>query len=483
METSTQHIEQMVESRLNSIKKIVDLDPGVVTGLAKFIIAAKDEELFRMSPYWYADKVGMEPQKAINLFLYATHAGLLEFNWGVLCPSCGAFLSTKSGLRWLKSGEHCSLCALPFEANLDEEIEVAFTISPSVRPIRFHNLENLDFEKDGMFVFFSSSIALYPEVHKVVHGSFHSSFQVESGKISELELDLENDHYVLMAPVTHSTGHIPVGNENDKHFAEFELLLDGQITPETIPLGPGPAKIYVHNRTKEKVVVGLLKDARIAPFDNETREYPIQPLFSISPYLRGKQLISNQIFRDLFHAESIPSGGGLEFKSMTFLFTDLKGSTAMYDRIGDFQAYSLVNAHFALLRGIIAAEGGAVIKTMGDAIMASFAAPVGAVIAAQLMLREMKNLGLGEDLILKIGVHSGPTLAVSANNQLDYFGQTVNIANRVQSQANPGEIIITEPVYSASEVRDLLDVKKLAAAPEQVSLKGVAEDISFFRLH
>jgi class 3 adenylate cyclase len=343
-------------------------------------------------------------------------------------------------------------------------------------------LEDLDFEKDGMFVFFSTSIALNPETHKVVHGSFQSSYQIEAGATLEIEMELQKEHYILMAPVTHSTGHIPVEEGNDDHEAEFELLMDGQIAPEISPLGSGAATIRVHNRTKQKVVVGLLKDTHLAPFDNETREYPIQPLFSISPYLRGKQLISNQIFRDLFHAESIPTGGGLEFKSMTFLFTDLKGSTAMYDRIGDFQAYSLVNAHFALLRGIIAAQGGAVIKTMGDAIMASFADPVGAVIAAQLMLREMKNLGLGEDLILKIGIHCGPTLAVSANNQLDYFGQTVNIANRVQSQANPGEIIITEPVYSASEVRDLLGVEKLTAAPEQVSLKGVAEDISFFRL-
>ncbi|MCH7663169.1 MAG: hypothetical protein IH859_04780 [Chloroflexi bacterium] len=483
MQTSSQHIEQIVTSRLNSIKKIVDLDAGMVSGLSEFIIAAKDEELFRMSPYWYADKVGIEPQKVIDLFLYATHAGIFEFNWGVLCPSCGAFLSTKSGLRWLKSGEHCSLCALPFQSNLDEEIEVAFTISPTVRTIRFHDLENLDFEKDGMFVFFSSSIALFPEVHKVVHGSFHSSFQVESGESTEIELDLADDHYVLMAPVTHSTGHIPVSAENEGHIAEFELLLDGQITPETIPLAHGHAKIVVNNRTKEKVVVGLLKDARIAPFDNETREYPIQPLYSIKPFLTGKKLISNQVFRDLFHAESIPAGSGLEFKSLTFLFTDLKGSTEMYDRIGDFQAFSLVNTHFGLLRGIIAAGGGSVVKTMGDAIMATFAEPLSAVNAAQLMLREITKMGLGEDLVLKIGIHSGPTLAVAANNQLDYFGQTVNISNRVQSVANPSEIVITEAVYSSPDVKGFFEAEKRILAPEKMDLKGVSDEIYLYRMN
>ncbi|MEK6256246.1 MAG: adenylate/guanylate cyclase domain-containing protein, partial [Chloroflexota bacterium] len=288
-------------------------------------------------------------------------------------------------------------------------------------------------------------------------------------------------HHILMAPITHSTGHIAVGDEDKGHLAEFELLLDGQIAPERIPLAPGEGVIRVHNRTKSKVVVGLLKEDGMVPHDNATREYPIQPLFSTSPFLTGKQLISNQVFRDLFHAERIPAGGGLEFKNLTFLFTDLKSSTEMYDRIGDFQAYSLVNTHFALLRGIIAAQGGAVVKTMGDAIMATFAEPENAVKAAKLMLREMKSIGLGEELVLKIGIHSGPTLAVAANNQLDYFGQTVNISNRVQSVANPGEIVITEAVYSAPRVKELL-AKELLSTTEKVELKGVSEEISFCRV-
>ena len=477
----TDSIKGIITSRFNSIQKSVELNEDLIVCLADFISTAKDEELFRTSPYRFAEKYEVDPLQAVDLFLYATHAGILEFNWGTLCPSCGAFLSSKSGLRWLRSGEHCSLCALPFDSNKDEEIEVAFTVSPAVRKIRFHDLKNLDFEKDGMFVFFSSNIALFPEVHKVIHGSFHSSYQIEEGETRDIELEMVDQHHTLMAPATHSTGHVPVGEEADGHLAEFEILLDGQITPETIPLAKGPGVMRVHNRTKEQVVLGLLKDDRIAPFPNEEREYPIKPLFSTTPFLTGKQLISNQVFRDLFHAESVPSGGGLEFKNMTFLFTDLKESTAMYDRIGDFQAYSLVNTHFGLLRGIIAGHGGAVVKTMGDAIMATFAEPERAVRAAKMMLQEMKSLGLGEELILKIGIHSGPTLAVSANNQLDYFGQTVNIANRVQAMADPGEIVITEPVCAAQKVREMV-VESCEGGVEEVLLKGVSEEVAFYRV-
>jgi len=58
--------------------------------------------------------------------------------------------------------------------------------------------------------------------------------------------------------------------------------------------------------------------------------------------------------------------------SLTFLFSDLKGSTALYDRVGDLVAFDLVNEHFRLLQEIIASERGAVVKTIGDAVMATF---------------------------------------------------------------------------------------------------------------
>src|SRR6185312_3715437 len=98
--------------------------------------------------------------------------------------------------------------------------------------------------------------------------------------------------------------------------------------------------------------------------------------------------------------------------SLTFLFTDLKGSTALYDRVGDIKAYDLVREHFDLLNKIVAAEEGAVVKTIGG---------VG---------HDGKDEGQGEDLLLKIGIHEGPCLAVMLNDRQDYFGQTVNIAAR-----------------------------------------------------
>ena len=78
------------------------------------------------------------------------------------------------------------------------------------------------------------------------------------------------------------------------------------------------------------------------------------------------------------------------------------------------------------------------VKTIGDAVMATFPAPDRALAAALRMREAIGGVGSEtrhEDLLLKIGIHEGPCLAVMLNDRLDYFGQTVNIAARVQGLA------------------------------------------------
>ncbi len=218
----------------------------------------------------------------------------------------------------------------------------------------------------------------------------------------------------------------------------------------------------------------------MAPYTPEQRAVAAS-IYTLTPYLTGKELINSQTFRDLFRTESIPPAGGLELKNLTLLFTDIKGSTAMYDRLGDFNAYALVREHFASLRGIISAQHGAIVKTMGDSIMASFSDPASALEAA-CQMRQQTQTASGEELIIKIGIHAGPCIAIETNEQLDYFGQTVNIASRVQDVAQAGEIVCTEAVYHAPEVTEVIKRAGLRVNPDQALLKGVGNPLTFYRL-
>ena len=168
---------------------------------------------------------------------------------------------------------------------------------------------------------------------------------------------------------------------------------------------------------------------------------------------------------------------------MTFLFTDLKGSTAMYERLGDLNAYALVRQHFALLDAAAQRHSGAVVKTIGDAVMAVFSHPTEAIAAALHILEQIDRYNRehgGPAIILKIGGHCGPSIAVTLNDNLDYFGQTVNVAARVQSLAEAGEICISEALYSAPGVRQLLARRTVVAF--DAPLRGVEGSASVYRI-
>jgi class 3 adenylate cyclase len=205
------------------------------------------------------------------------------------------------------------------------------------------------------------------------------------------------------------------------------------------------------------------------------------PPLHFAPFLSGKRLLTTQTFRDLFGSET--TGQGLGIKDITLLFTDLKGSTALYDHIGDLNAFSLVQQHFDRLQQVTGRNNGAVIKTIGDAVMAAFGDPVHAVRAALEMRDEIGavNRGAaGRELVLKIGLHKGAVIAVTLNDRLDYFGQTVNIAARVQHLADANEIYVSEDIYESDGVGALLESSLVEA--KTARLRGVEQEIPVFRI-
>src|SRR5207302_4298905 len=194
------------------------------------------------------------------------------------------------------------------------------------------------------------------------------------------------------------------------------------------------------------------------------------------PFLTAKRLLTNQTFRDIYRTDTIDPDQRLKITSLTFLFTDIKGSTELYDRVGDLVAFDLVRQHFRVLPEIVAAEAGAVVKTNGDAVMATFPTPNRAVAAALRMREAMRSLNAQrgrEDLLLKIGIHEGPGLAVVLNDRQDYFGQTVNIASRVQGLAMSRSIFATGSVVEHPNTTSLLSRNGVTPLPQQRQLRGI----------
>ncbi len=469
-----------LQARLDAVRRMGDFEPAVIERFANFIEQGPEEELFRTNPVRYAAKHGVSEARAIDLFLYATHAGLFDLSWGVICGGCGAFLTTPEGLKALSAEKTCGLCEVEIPGRLDQNVEVAFTVARGTRRIRFHEASRLDLRRDGFQLFQSTSIDLEPEVAAAFHESVLDARTLGARESWTIESDHDVPRLGLMAPEHHGVAHLAV---KEGAPVEVELdLLDGRLVPAQLTVAPGRRRITIHNRSEKAEPVVFYRDVQPKEERPDCPTVAETPNFHVGAYLSGKRLLTSQTFRELFRADSVPGQSGLALKSLTLLFTDLKGSTEMYERIGDLKAYALVREHFDLLRSLVAERGGAVVKTIGDAIMASFAEPVPALDAAAAMNREIRKVGGGEDLLLKIGLHTGPCIAVESNERLDYFGQTVNIAARVQGIAEAREIVVTEPVYSTPGSDAVLKSAGLAAMRDQAMLKGVDGAVTVFRL-
>jgi class 3 adenylate cyclase len=128
------------------------------------------------------------------------------------------------------------------------------------------------------------------------------------------------------------------------------------------------------------------------------------------------------------------------------------------------------------------------VKTIGDAVMAAFVSPRQAVAAAIDIQRQIAAFnreshvedGASPPIVIKLGVHSGPTIAVTLNDRLDYFGSTVNMAARLQGQSEGGDIVLSPETAADITVVPLLT--GFEVAQDQATLKGFDQPIRFIRL-
>jgi class 3 adenylate cyclase len=287
---------------------------------------------------------------------------------------------------------------------------------------------------------------------------------------------LPADFVIILDPVTHTTQFLDVKGEPTHERQSLSLVFDQVRAPtETVKLRPGPLRLSLENHTETRVLPGLW----IAGGKLE------ELLRRRKPFLTAKRLLTNQVFRDFYGADTMDVHQRLKITSLTFLFTDLRGSTELYERVGDLAAFDLVSAHFQILNEIVAAEAGAVVKTSGDAVMATFATPDRAVAAALRMREAMRSLNdshRDNKLLLKIGIHEGPCLAVVLNDRQDYFGRTVNIAARVQGLADSRLILATGPVVAHPKAMSLLETSGLKPVAQSRALRGIADEVAVYEI-
>jgi class 3 adenylate cyclase len=411
--------------------------PDLVARLIETIERGDDVALARMRPYALADAWGRPRRAVLELCLLATRAGLLELSWNVLCPLCRGAKESSASLNDIPSRVHCSVCHIDVAVNFDRFVEVTFHPSPRVRP-----------SEVGEFCVGGPQLTPHIVAQQLL----------PAGATRTLTLPLEEGRYRLRTLALPGGQPIAVAADGAPS-AVVRAAPDGW-PHEELRLSPRPVLHYENATDGEQLFVL----ERMAWSDQATTAAEVTAL---------------QSFRDLFASEALRPGQEISVGGLAVLFTDLRDSTRLYRHIGDAPAFGLVMDHFDVLREAIAAEDGAIVKTIGDAVMAVFRQPVATVRATLRAQRRLANPPEGtRPLLLKAGIHYGPCIAVTLNDRLDYFGSTINIAARLASRSSGTDVVLSSDVRHDPDVDALLagSGSSLTVESLEATLKGLDDE-------
>jgi class 3 adenylate cyclase len=426
--------------RLDSVRaRLTELggDPALISRLTNLIATADDLSLTRMRPFALADYWNKPRRATLEMFLQATRLGALDIRWELICPMCRGASESVSSLSEVHSESHCDSCQMDFETNFDRQVEVVFRPNEAVRAI----------SSDLMFCVGNPQRQSHVNIAHTVppHAEITISTMLAAGRY-----DLQTS--------------------------------TGSLSLHAKPNGPNQLTVR-SDQTSGENEIGLMPIFRLINESDSPFDIFLKQSGWSDQAATAADVTSLQMFRDLFASEALRPGEELSVGSVTIMFTDLRNSTKLYLQIGDAPAFGRVRDHFEILEQAIAAEGGAVVKTMGDAVMAVFRQPAAALKAVwgvQALLAQRSDPALW----LKVGIHHGACIAVNLNDRLDYFGSTVNIAARLPGISQGGEVILSDSVYADGEVHAFLDQhgNEKEITPFKTSIKGFDQPFDLWRI-
>jgi class 3 adenylate cyclase len=418
------------------------VDAPILLHINDYLNHADDLSIQRMRPYALADRWDLPRRDVLEAFLRATRLGMLDMYWDILCPECRGVTEDFSRLNDLQARSHCNTCQIDFTANFDHNVEVVFRPNPSVR------------EVDATVEFCVGSPQRQP----------HVIFSYIVPAREELPF------ITILSPGRHTMRANGLGGS--------QALLAHKDGPAWMDFRANES-----GWPAELTEIGLTPKINLINETDQARTFELRRTAWSDQAATAADVTILQVFRDLFSNEVLRPGEEISVGSVTLMFTDLRGSTKLYRQIGDAPAFGRVREHFEILERVVRAEGGSIIKTMGDSVMAAFRRPAPALRAILEIQRQIAGSGT-PPLRLKAGIHHGPCIVVNLNDRMDYFGSTVNIAARLPGFSSGGEAVISEPIRHDPEAQEFFEknIQPNTLSRFQAEIRGYDEPFELWRM-
>ncbi len=440
-------MEQPLQAGLVKLAQTGAPEP-LIRRLETLLKESTEVEISRIRPFAVARVWGCDRWEVLRLFLQATRSGLLNLSWEVLCPNCRSTRQPLvTHLSELRHAVHCDVCQIKYDGELDKSVELKFVIHQSLRA-------------GEMQTFCLAGPGGKPHVV--------SQMYLQPGEQRVWDLSRLEGEFRLRSPQVKET--VTMGGEGVVKGTEVRELV---CAPDHFAGWPVDQRVMgqalqMRNPLTHAVEIALERTGW-------------------DPDILTAAVATNwQEFRDLFAREVISPLEQVTIGQQIILFTDLKGSTAMYCGIGDTSAYVLVRDHFMVLYEAIRNNHGGIVKTIGDAVMAVFSRVDEALLAVRQMheglSRSRPKISNAPPLLLKSALHLGPCLAVNANDKLDYFGTAVNLAARLVDRSQGGDLVVSDEFYQRVETQEFLRSSSRMAEVSEVTFRGFNEPQKVWRV-
>ena len=397
------------------------IDADFAEKFGEFLSATPSQELARIRPLVLARRLGTDPERTIEACLHAANCGLLAVHWDILCPTCRVSADVKDTLNAIESHARCEVCDLDFDVDFGNSLELIFRAHPELRDV-------------DLKTYCIGGPEHLPHVVAQV--------RVAPGERIDLNLQLGEGAYRLRGPQL--PYFVPIEIDAVRGASRGEVVFAASSdSPAPAVFRAGRQLVTLRNDYGKELLIRL------------ERTVPLKDV------LTAAAASSMSLFRELFPGEVLRRGQLMNVATVTLVAASLADPAHLCEELGDAQAFEAFQDFYRISQDLVKRHRGAVVKQVDDRVLAAFDDCEVAVRAAIALAEISVNCGNNSPIVPRVGVHRGAALATTVHDQLDYFGNSVNRAFRSLTQANPGDVVLTQEVSADLSVHELLKSRKL----------------------
>ncbi len=450
-----EHRIATIESELSDI-----VSPAVAQQLCHFVRNAPAQDVARIRPRAFARRHQLDDCAVLRACMHGARLGLLVMLWDIICPSCRIPSNIVESLKALREHDHCEACNLDFKLDFGRSVEIIFRADPALRESELgtfciggpghtpHVLMQIRiqpgerFEVDLMLEEGDYTIAgrhlptTWP--FTVRRGEALHRWEIALGGPSQESPPRESrhDHARPHAPQSHTPQNHPAQSHTPQNHPAQPNSTPGPITPfderlaaiQRRVLDAGHQRIVLHNESSGEVVARIERD--------DVR----------ADAVTAAEVAATAAFRELFPSEVLSPGHLISIGRVTLLVAQAD----VWREDDDANAFAQLTQLTRVVTQSVEKAGGAIVKIHGNGIMAAFPSPKEALRAAFALIDDrMKDL--------RVAVHTGPAMATSINDRLDYFGRIVQELEKLLETSAKGTATISEATYADPDVAQLLE--------------------------